>query len=228
MKQIETPRLSSAHLEDLAYFTLAARSDCADIDLYPRISDNVRHRLRVRIKQMSRYDWPSHMGEDKHIRKGYTLRQCFRLMVVLQMLDAHLPPSLAVRASRNNELGLMDIIVARLLEPERTSSDGIDVVAIMCPAEIRDLDADGWADTQSARLRYVARSDLSGIWTGSLDSPGPRLAIDVGAAAITIWCWISGRRLLDDTARTSFLNEIAAESDVPRYRDVPSRDKPRS
>ncbi len=227
MNATNPPRLAASYMEELAYFTLTARADSTALDLYPNISDDARHRLRVRTKQMSRYDWPSHMGEDPALRRGYTLRQCFRLMVVLQMIDAHLPPSLAVRVARNNELGLMDVIAARLNQPERLTATANDAIAIMLPAEIRDLlSGTGWSN--SLQLQFVARGDLSDLWANSLDAPGTRLAVDIGAAAASLWRWLSGRRLFDDSARTHFLGEIAALADQPRYADVPSRDKPKA
>lgn len=227
MTSLDPPRLSATHMEDLAYFTLAARPDGDDFDAYVAINDKVRQRLRVRAKQMSRYDWPSHMGEDPGIRRGYTLRQCLRLMVVLQMLDAHLPPSFAVRVARNNELGIMDIIAGRLREPKRIKTRDDDPIVIVSPAEIRDLDA-GWPATNSLRLQYVELGNLSTLWSGPLGGPGSRLSLDVGAAAATVWRWLSGRRLFDDSARTLFLADIDSSSDRPRYQDVPTRNRTKS
>jgi hypothetical protein len=220
----EPPRLAARYMEDLAYFTLTARADSTELNLYPEIADDARHRLRVRTKQMSRYDWPSHVGEDPALRRGYTLRQCFRLMIVLQMVDAHLPPSLAVRVARNNELGLMDVIAARLNEPERLTVTASDAIAIMLPGELRDLlPSANWPN--SLRLQFVARGDLADLWTGA---PGTRLAMDIGAAAAGVWRWLSGRRLFDESARIHFLGEIAELAAQPRYANVPSRDRPKA
>ena len=97
-------RLGSAHLDDLAIVVLTNSPGSDPVTLRPALGTDERARLRARLKLIGRHDWPSSMQEDPLIRRGYTLRQCCRLMVALLLLDAYVPPSIAVPLARNNEL----------------------------------------------------------------------------------------------------------------------------
>ena len=220
----DAQRLSSAHLEDLAYIILSARSDDDRFDLYPHLEDELRGRLRSRIKQLSRYDWPSSLREDPAFRRGYTLRQCCRLAIALLLLDAHLPPSLVVLIAQNNERGFLFAIAERLANPTRHSASASDQLAVILPAEIKDaLAFPGWADHQPTRVRFILRSDLATAWTGDLAGPGARLIVDVGTAATALWRWISGRRLMDDTARLALVAGVDSMKGQAAFEPVAAR-----
>lgn len=214
-------RLPSRELEDLVFFALSARADLTDLNVYPDLDDGTRTRLRARIKQISRYDWPASLGDDPDLRRGYTLRQCFRLMIVMQMLDAHLPPSLSVQVARSNDGGLMRLIADRLRRHERSKPEPADRVVIMRPAELRDLTpAAPWNHKNSLELQYVQRERCSAI-IADAQLPGPRLVFDFGAAAATVWRWLSSRMLLNDTARTAFIAEIDGYRDEHDFVEQP-------
>ncbi len=89
-------RLPSALLEDLAIIALTARPNLTDINIHPDLGEKPRATLRARLKQISRHDWPATRNDDPQLRRGYTLRQCFRLITALLLIDAQLPPSLAI------------------------------------------------------------------------------------------------------------------------------------
>lgn len=202
-------RLSSSHLEDLAFIALSASSGRERIDVYPDLSEEMRTRLRSRAKQLSRYDWPSSMKEDPALRRGLTLQQCFRLAVTLLLLDAHLPPSLAVLLARNNERSFLIAMAARLSEPTRQTSGPDDLIAVILPAEIQEaLSVTTLEELAIERVRLIRRRDLSAVWTADLVGPGARLCIDVGTAAAALWHWLSSRRLMDDRARIALLAHV--------------------
>ena len=202
-------RLSSAHLEDLAYVVLSARAGDERFDLYPDLSADVRTRLRSRIKQFSRYDWPSSMSEDPALRRGYTLRQCFRLTVALMLVDAHLPAGLAAELARTYELGFLFAIADRLTDPFGKAASPDNSLAVIAIGEIQEgLGFTGWADLQVKRLQFVKRSDLASLGSGAFSGPSAWLIVDVAPACSALWQWISGRRLMDDAARLALLAEI--------------------
>lgn len=218
MTEPDNPRLSSAYLEDLAYIVLSAQSGRQDFDLHPALDDNVRARLRSRVKQLSRYDWPSTLNEDPALRRGYSLRQCFRLLVALVLLDAHLPPSVVVALARNNELSFLTAIGNRLSGPAAGTPAADDLVAVIIPAEIQD--ALSFADrtaVQGDRVRLVRRDDLANIWSGDLAGAGARLVVDIGLPAVAVWRWIRERRLLNDEALSTVLTEIERSADEPGF-----------
>ena len=216
-------RVPSPQLEDLAFIVLSARRDGGGFTPYPDIGDETRTRLRSRIKQLSRYDWPSTLRDDPSFRRGLTLRQCLRLAVTLLLLDAHLPPSLAVMLVQNNERGFLRAAAAALSAmPDRRVTDD-DAVAVIFATEIQDtLEFPDRAELQEERVRFVRRADLSQLWSGDFAGSGARLIIDVTTAAAALWRWISERRLMSDIARLELLEEISgvsAHGDFERVAD---------
>lgn len=202
-------RLSSTHLEDLAFILLSACSARDLTDLYPALGDDMRARLRSRVKQLSRYDWPSSMNEDPLLRRGYTLRQCYRLAVTLLLLDAHLPPSLAVQLAKNNERSFLFAIAERLIDPARLPPSPNDLIAVIIPAEIQEaLSFPALSHLVVDRVRLIRRTDLAELWSNDLTGPGARLMVDIGTSALALWHWLSRRRLMDDGARIALLAEI--------------------
>lgn len=217
MTESNPERLASAYLEDFAHILLSARADGDELDLYPILSDDSRARLRSRLKQISRYDWPATLDTDPALRRGYTLRQCCRLAVTLVLLDAHLPPSLAVVIAQNNETAFLSLIAERLGDPGRSAGPN-DRIAVIMPAEIRQsLAFPGTTALEVERVRLIPRSDLQHLWSSDLAAPGPRLVIDIGGALLTMWRWIAGRRLMSDTARLGLLDEASVLRDAPGY-----------
>ena len=219
-------RLPASTLEDLAFVVLTARRD-EDLDLYPELSDETRSRLRSRLKQISRYDWPTSLKNDPALKRGYTLRQCCRLAVALLLLDAHLPPSLAIAIARDNDEGLLRVIAHRLeVDPQKKSES--DLIAVLRPAEIiESLGLPDWSPTAAEQISFVCRSQLNQLWSDATAGPGSRLVIDVATAANAMWCWISGRRLMTDIARLELLGEIEARAEEPAYNCSASRPKKR-
>lgn len=224
MNESAPQRLASAHMQDAIFLFLSARPDGQKFDLYPDIDDAVRARLRSRLKQIARYDWPSSLRKDPSLKRGYTLPQCFRLMIVLQLLDAHLPPPLAIAIAQNNEPGFFSAIARRLSDSARFDRLPNDSIAIISPGEMQEsFGFPGWAEFEAERVHFLPRNDLSMIWSGDLPAAGARLAIDVGSAAITLWRWISGRRLMSDTARTTFIAENNASDKDLSFKRVAER-----
>jgi hypothetical protein len=212
MNAAEPERLSSSHLEDLAFIVLSARADDPNLELYPDLDADTRARLRSRLKQLARYDFPSSMSEDPSLRRGYTLRQCCRLTIALLLLDSHLPPSLVVMLARNNEVSFLRAIAGQLGDTRRDVSNDSDLLAVILPAEIQDtLAFPAWLRLEPDRVRLVRRCDLSLVWSNDLAGPGARLVVDIAAATGAMWRWISGRRLMTDVARTSLLEEVENE-----------------
>lgn len=222
MTDPDIQRLPSPYLEDLAFIVLSARADRTEFDLYPDLSDDMRTRLRSRIKQLSRYDWPSSMRDDPAFRRGLTLRQCLRLAVTLLLLDAHLPPSLAVMLAQNNEPGFLRA-AGHALGWSTGSDTATDDVAVILATEIQDaLEFADRAEVQGDRVRFVRREDLARIWTADLAGSGARLIIDVATTAGALWHWISERRLMNDVARIDLLAEITdatGKADFERVAD---------
>lgn len=223
MTQSNPERLASAYLEDFAYILLSTRADGDALELYPILPDDSRARLRSRLKQISRYDWPATLDTDPALRRGYTLRQCCRLAVTLILLDAYLPPSLAVVIAQNNEVGFLSLIAERLADPSRLAAPD-DRIAVIMPAEIRQaLAFPGTDELEVERVRLIRRSDLHHLWSSDLTAPGPRVVIDIGGAILTMWLWIAGRRLMSDTARLGLFEEVDALRDSPGYERIGER-----
>ena len=209
MIDLPAERLPSSQLEDLAFIILSARADQAEFDLYPDLDSTTRSRLRSRLKQLSRYDFPSSLGNDPALRRGYTLRQCCRLAVALLLLDDYLPPSLIVALVRNNEIGFLRAMMARLTSASPQKATSSDLLAIVLPAEIQDaLAIPCWQSAEPERVRFIRRSDLTHLWSGDLAGSGSRLVVDVATATGALWRWISGRRLMTDVARTALIEEL--------------------
>lgn len=218
MTKPQPQRLPSTHLEDLAYIVLSARAGEADFDLYPDVNDALRSRLRSRIKQLSRYDWPSCVREDPDFRRGLTLQQCYRLMIALLLLDVHLPPSLAVMIAQNNEVGFFHAIATSLGDAGAQRSPGHLSLAVILATEIQEsLQFPGRASAEEDRVRFVDRDNLGRLWSDDLAHSGARIIIDIAASATALWRWISERRLMDDTARLQFLAWVETLSDHAFY-----------
>jgi hypothetical protein len=211
MTDVLPERLSSSHLEDLAFIVLSARTDTSNINLYPEMRSDVRGRLRSRLKQLGRYDFPASLTEDKALRRGYTLRQCCRLTVALLLIDAHLPASFAVTLASSNELGFLRAMADRLARGIGTAMPN-DLVGVIKIGELQDIFAvPAWLATEPARVRFVRRDDIGGLWTGDLTGSGARLVVDVATATGALWGWVSARRLMTDLARTALIAEIEYE-----------------
>lgn len=208
MANPETERLPSAYLEDLAYIVLSARADRREFELYPDISSEMRVRLRSRLKQLGRYDWPSSLRDDSAIRRGPNLRQCCRIIMTLLLLDAHLPPSLAVELARNNEVGFLRAISARIECQTNSGPAAHDLLAVLLPAEIQESIEPHDRARGEERVRFVQRVHLGQIWTEDCAGSGGRLVIDISTVAAASWRWISERRLMTDGARVMLQNEV--------------------
>ncbi len=217
-------RLSSIHLEDMAYIVLSAIPDDDGARIDHVLHDGSRTRLRSRLKQLSRYDWPASVAEDSALRRGYTLRQCCRLTVALLLLDACLPPSLAVALARDNEGSFLTAIASRLLDTGRRHAVENDLVVVILAAEIRNTtDVSDWPDQQTARVRLVRRSELALSWSGDLAGPGARMLIDPATSVAALWRWITARRLLEDSARQALLRDIDRQKDAAGFIPIAGR-----
>ncbi|KQN01456.1 hypothetical protein [Sphingomonas sp. Leaf25] len=213
MTEVPSERLSSSHLEDLAFIVLSARPDAADFNPYVELNDDARARLRSRLKQLARYDFPSSLSEDKSLRRGYTLRQCCRLTVGLLLLDAHLPASLAVMLARNNEVSFLRAIASRLAADSRGDATPEDLLSVIVSGELQDtLASPAWIAAESGRVRLVRRDELSQLWADDLAGSGARLVVDMATAAGALWTWISSRRLMTDLARVALIADIDHET----------------
>jgi hypothetical protein len=224
MIESSVQRLSSVHLEDMAFIALSAIPDDDGAMLHHQISDLSRTRLRSRLKQLSRYDWPSSMAEDGALRRGYTLRQCCRLATALLMLDAYLPPSLAVALARDNERSFLSAIATRLRDTARSFAEGDDPIAVVLPGEIRDAtDPADWSCQETGRVRLIRYDDLTAAWSEAVAGPGTRLLVNPATSMAAVWRWIVDRRLMDDSARQAFLDEIDRYKDAPGFEPLPGR-----
>lgn len=213
MTESNIQRLSSPHFEDLAFIVLSARSDQESFNLYPDIDDALRSRLRSRLRQLFRYDWPSCVRDDPDFRKGMTLRQCYRLTVGLLLVDAHLPPSLAVMLAQNNELGFLRAIAPSLEDYDGQRVSAQRMCAVVLATEIqKPLGFPDRTELEEDRVRFKRDGEIANLWSNDLSASGARTLIDISAAGDALWRWISERRLMDDTARLSLLSEITARS----------------
>lgn len=207
-------RLASVHLEDLTIVALTALAGGEQQRQLPDLDNQRRARLRSRLKQIGRHDWPSNQSEDPLLRRGYTLRQCCRLLAALLLIDAHLAPSEAIALAKANELSFLRVIASRLSGDNQNSlSESPEDLLIIVPlGELTSLvDGQQWRTAQPQALRSIQRADLSSLWSdkAGLGFAGQRLIIDIGAAATAMWRWIAEQRLMTDDARTAMLTEIA-------------------
>ncbi|MFK3889785.1 hypothetical protein [Sphingomonas sp. NPDC079357] len=215
-------RLGSVHLEDMAIIALTG---CAvePLQLYPELGDDRRARLRSRIKQVSRHDWPANTSEDPLIRRGYTLRQCCRLIVALMLIDAHLAPSHAIALAKANEPALLRLMVARMEAhgAANKSTAKNDRVAVVLLGELAELVAERlWRNVESNRVRLIDRSQLADLWsTKDLPYLGQRLPLDVGTAAAAVWRWMMERRLMTGAALDQLARQLDREAG-PEYLPV--------
>ncbi|MDY7524634.1 hypothetical protein [Sphingomonas sp. 10B4] len=224
MTDSDIQRVPSAQLEDLAFIVLSARTDGEGFSPYPDIGDDMRTRLRSRIKQLSRYDWPSSLRDDPAFRRGLTLRQCLRLTVALLLLDAHLPPSLAVMLAQNNELGVLRAVSAALSPKPEARMTADDAVAVIFATEIQDtLEFLNRFEVQEERIRFVRRADVAQIWSGDCAGSGARIIVDAVTATAALWRWLSERRLMSDAARVELMVEIEVASARPEFERVTDR-----
>ncbi|WP_439540637.1 hypothetical protein [Sphingomonas sp.] len=192
MAEIPPRRLSAVHLDDLAIVALTTLPGTDPATPHPELDDDSRSRLRARLKLIGRHDWPSSLREDAQLRRGYTLRQCFRLMIALMLLDAHIPPSIAIPIARSNDVLLLRMIAARLAQRDAAASSH-DRLAVLSPGQFWEwLDPAGWVDAEPYRIRSIERSELANLWSEDLGlgTAGQRLVLDVGASAQTTWGWI--------------------------------------
>lgn len=217
MSDSTVARLGSSHLEDLAIVALTARIVTSP-PAYPQLGDADRSRLRARLKQFSRFDWPASREDDPLIRRGYTLRQCLRLIVVLLLADAGFPPSEAVPIARVNEFAFLRAMLPAMLRVAETSQRRTehDLVAVTLRGEVTALiAASAWEAAEPQRIRLVPRSELGALWSTGADGPAPGcyLPIDVAAAGNAAWYWLSERDLVPEEAITALLERISDDAD---------------
>lgn len=207
-------RLSSSHLEDLALVALTAWPARSEAQAFPTLDDAQRARLRSRLKQIGRHDWPASLKEDPLLRRGYTLRQCFRLVVALLLIDAQLPPSTAVPIAANNELTFIRLILERLRSADSAPAPSDSIAVVLLGELWEQVDPQGAAKAKLGRVRIVQRNALANIWSADagLDVPGQRLILDVGASGRAVWACLQHRRLLpaDELHRLADAIEHAA------------------
>ena len=212
-------RLSSSYLEDLAVIALTAPRDVREAGTNPALDDGQRARLRSRLKQIGRHDWPASLKEDPLLRRGYTLRQCFRLIVALQLIDAQLPPSTAIPIATNNEMTLLRIIVDRLGNAH-AGATARDQLAIVPLGELwEQVDPQQAGAAELPRVRALAREELSALWASetNLAFPGQRLVLDVGTAANSVWSWLQHRRLMPVGELDLLKEAVDADRGAPGY-----------
>ncbi|CAM3273469.1 hypothetical protein SPAN111604_14320 [Sphingomonas antarctica] len=215
-------RLGSFYLEDLSIVALAASADQNISPMLPELDEARRARLRSRIKQLGRHNWPSSLYGDPLLRRGYTLRQCCRLIATLMLLDAHLAPSDAIALAQANELSILRAIAPRLetVIVGRSLVSAADLLMVVPLGELVDLvAAEQWRKFQPQAIRLVRRRDLSSLWSADaeLQFPGQRLVLDIGLAVSTAWLWMRERRLMTDIAVEALLDEVGAAEKSPGY-----------
>lgn len=213
-------RFSSVHLEDIAIVALRG-SPGGTVTRHPELDEERRARLRSRLKHFSRYDWPSSLKEDPLLRRGYTLRQCCRLLVTLHLIDAFVPPGTAVPIASANELALLRLMAAAMPAPAASAGARAptDMIAVIPLGDSSGLVAtERWIAAESQRVRFLPRAELARLWStdAELDFPGQRLPLDLGASAAIAWEWIRERQLLPDEARLALIAELDA-STVPLF-----------
>ena len=218
MVERSEPRLGAAHLDDLAIVIITTPPG-ADAILRPELDEESRTRLRARLKLIGRHDWPSSMREDPALRRGYTLRQCFRLMTALLLLDAHIPPSVAIQIARANELQLLRTITTHLTQPPRCSDD--DPIAVVLLGQFWEwLDQPACGDAEPYRVRMTTKAQLPNIWSdgSGLAVAGQRLPIEIGGVALSTWRWIQDRALLPADALVGLIEQLEPSRSAPGYR----------
>lgn len=229
MADSPSARLGAAHLDDLAIIILTTPPGAEPGNAHPELDADERARLRSRLKLISRHDWPSSKAEDQSIRRGYTLRQCLRLMVALQLVDARIPLSLAVPIARNNEIALLRVITERLTNAERPSPQD-DLIGVVIPGELWERLAPVDSDAAAFhRIRFVPRADLPSLWSRRLDlgGPGSRIVIDFVGAALTLWRWARTRDLLPEAALSDLSEEVGLHRSDPGFLSVIERSRRR-
>lgn len=208
-------RLGSFYLEDLAIVALTASAEQSSLQLHPELDDERRTRLRSRIKQLGRYDWPSSLQNDPLLRRGYTLRQCCRLIAALMLLDAHLAPSDVIALATANEWSLLRAMAPRLQASmtDRPMVGPDDLLVVVALGELVGLVAEkSWRAEKPQAIRLVSRRELSSLWSPQADLgfAGQRLVIDMGLAAAAAWRWMLERNLMNVGTGESLLSEVAA------------------
>jgi hypothetical protein len=222
MTESEPARLGSSHLEDMAAIALLARPNSGVSNFYPVLDEVQRIALRTRLKKISRYNWPATMKDDGQLRRGYTLRQCLRLVVALQLIDGHLAASIAVPIAAHNELATMRIIVNRLQRADPATSDE-DQLAVVALGELWEpVDPPAACAATLPRMRIIERGALSALWANQtdLDFPGQRLVIDIGSAAVAVWTWMTARRLIPRAELNRLVEDVRRSADIAGYSEV--------
>lgn len=217
MAERSNSRLGAAHLDELAIVIITTPPG-ADAILRPELDEDSRARLRSRLKLIGRHDWPSNLREDPALRRGYTLRQCFRLMTALVLLDAHIPPSIAIQITRANELQFLRTITTHLTHPPTLSEN--DPIAVLMLGQFWEwLDQPAWSSAEPYRVRIMARAALSNLWSNDLGLAiaGQRLTIEIGGVARSMWEWIRARDLLPASALNDLVEELALHGSAPCY-----------
>lgn len=219
----EPARLSSSHLDDMAIVALATPPGQSAACLYPDLDEATRAKLRARLKQLSRQEWPTSMRKDPKLRRGYTLRQCFRLASALALLDAQLGPSKAVAIASANELAIIREMVAGIGSGSELSAGG--KVAVCIADDLWGLvDEQAVKDCQPLHLRWLPRDNLYDLWSATdLNCPGQRILLDFASVAQRVWAWISARRLLPGDELERLRAEIQAREDEPGYQAAQGR-----
>lgn len=207
MSDSSTPRLKSLYLEDLAAVVLGDRHGDQPLDTVPIIDDKARQRLRARLKQIARLNWPVSLIEDPLIRRGYSLHQCCRILIALLLTDAHLPPAIVVAIARANERVFIEAMIERM-EHDALADRADDQLAVILLADLVDLIGHE-RDVAVSAVTLMRRSDLLGLWSVSagMDRPGQRLVIDVGRAAAVMWRWLRSRQLMPTEALSDWKRE---------------------
>lgn len=218
MAERSEPRLGAVHLDDLAIVVITTPPG-AEATLRPQLDEDSRTRLRARLKLIGRHDWPSSLREDPALRRGYTLRQCFRLMTALLLLDAHIPPSIAIQIARANELQFLRTITTHLTQPPQRSDD--DPITVVLLGQFWEwLDQSACDDAEPYRVRMMTKAQLPQLWSdeSGLAIAGQRLPIEIGAVALSMWRWIQERDLLPADALAGLIEQIEQSRSAPGYR----------
>ncbi|MEH6756948.1 MAG: hypothetical protein V7676_05510 [Parasphingorhabdus sp.] len=215
----KTVRLASAYLEDLATIAITTPPEAETLSLYPDLDVAIRTKLRARLKQLGRHDWPTSMKEDPELRQGYTLRQCFRLISALALVNAQLRPGIAVAIAASNELEIMRVILDAIETGKVPAKN--DRIAVCATGDLCELiDEHGFMRTEPNRLRWLQRHTLAELWSAQDDlaHPGPRVVIDIGQMGRAAWRWISERRLIPGDELQALAREIEVQQAEPGYR----------